>query len=54
MGLDSVGKFHAQFYKFVKIHRLIGLVYETSLEFLRDPSFESSLLHLGVIIQNHY
>jgi hypothetical protein len=54
VGSDSVIEFHAQFDKFVKILRLIGLVNETGLEFLGEPPFESGLLCLAVVIQNRH
>jgi hypothetical protein len=54
MGSDLVVEFHTQFYKFVEILSLIGLVNKTSLEFLGEPSFESGLLRLGGVIQNSH
>jgi hypothetical protein len=54
MGLDLVVKFYIQFDIFVKILRLLSLVNETGIEFLGESSFESYLLRLGIVFQNHH
>jgi hypothetical protein len=54
VGLDSVVTFLAQLYKFVEILGLIGLLNEDGLEFLGEPSFETGLLRLGVVIENYH